>query len=102
MGRDIKEQQIRELRCSEKAITVIDGVKGEKIKIAEKLFDHLFDMYAKDKNNAIMERPIFKVIEKIVNLAVLNHPPTDREIELENKEYIKRELSSEIETEENL
>jgi hypothetical protein len=96
LGRNITERQIRELRYSGKPIKAIDGVEKEKVKIAEKLFNRLFDMYARHEDDTIAERPIFRVVERIVHLAVLNHPPTDRQIELENKRIIRRELSGEI------
>jgi len=41
----------------------------------------------------IFKRPIFNVIKKIIDLTVRNYPPSDRRIELENKNYIEKLLS---------
>jgi len=53
----------------------------------------LFNEYKKTKDKLIFERPIFKAVNKITSLAVLNHLPVDREMELKNKKYIEKELN---------
>ena len=39
---------------------ILKGVEYDKVKIAEKLYDNLFDEYENSKNNEIFERPIFQ------------------------------------------
>ncbi|MFA5747420.1 MAG: TOPRIM nucleotidyl transferase/hydrolase domain-containing protein [Candidatus Paceibacterota bacterium] len=97
-GKIITEQMIKELRDQDKGIEQISGVKiYDKAKISEKLFENLFDKYTKDKNEIIFKRPIFKAIDKIIKLAILNHPPVDTRIEIENRRYIKGKLENKFE-----
>ncbi len=91
---DIKEEEVQELRISKRGINVLDpGVEENKIEINEKLFDNMFNSYKKDKDDFLFKRPIFNVIKKIINLTVRNYPPSDRRIELENKNYIENLLN---------
>lgn len=93
LQKQITTQQVEDKREEGKGIKQIDsGVKNYKIEITKKLHQNLFDKYQKEKDNSIFKRPIFKVIEKITNLAYLNHPPVYRDIELKNKDYIAEEL----------
>lgn len=93
LGKNITEDQIQTLRDKGEGIKKIDNnVKRMKIKIAEKLFNNLFNEYAKNMSDSVQKRPVFKVIEKIVKLAVLNHPPTCRKIELKKRKIIKEHL----------
>ena len=70
-----------------------EGVEYDKVKIAEKLFDNLFDEYENSKNDEIFERPIFKVLRKILHLAIKNRSPVDTRIERENKQYYRKILA---------
>ena len=89
-----KEEEIHELRESKKGINALGPeVKDNKIEINEKLINNMFNSYEKDKDDSLFKRPIFNVIEKILDLAVTNHLPVDRRIELENKNYIENILS---------
>jgi hypothetical protein len=89
----ITSQQIKEKRDAGEGIKQVDtDVEKHKIEIAKKLYQNLFNEYEKGKDKSFFARPVFKVIDKITNLAVLNHPPVDREIEMKNKEYIEKEL----------
>lgn len=89
-----KEEEIYELRESKKGINALGPeVKDNKIEINEKLVDNMFNSYEKDKDDSLFKRPIFNVIKKIFDLTVRNHPPGDRRIELENKNYIENILS---------
>jgi len=93
LGKNITENQIQTLRDNGEGIKKIDNnIERMKTKIAEKLFNNLFNEYAENIGDSVLKRPVFKVIEKIVKLAVLNHPPTCRKIELKNKEIIKENL----------
>lgn len=93
LKREIVEQQIQNVRNNYTGIKEIDDeIPRIKIKMAENLFDNLFNQYKITKDNSTLERPIFKVISKIINLAIMNHPPVNRVVELENKEAIKKEL----------
>jgi hypothetical protein len=93
LNKEIKPEDVNKLRRNNQGIKQIDGsVDAKKVDIAVKLFENLKENYSKTEDQTIFERPIFKVISKITNLAVLNHPPVDREIEMKNKEYIEKEL----------
>lgn len=93
LQKQITTKQVTEARNAGNGIKQIDScVENHKIEIAKKLYQNLFNKYEKEKDKSILERPIFKVIDKITNLSVLNHPPVDRDIELKNKNYIENEL----------
>ena len=62
--------------------------------INEKLFDYVCKKYEENKEYNLLERPVFKVIDKVMDLALVNHFPIDRRMELENKEYIKGVLKN--------
>lgn len=89
----IKSSDVKIQRDQNNGIKQVDAsVVNCKVTIAEKLIENLFGEYERIKDESIFERPIFKVITKITNLAVSNHPPVDREIEIKNKEYFEQEL----------
>jgi len=94
LEKNIKKKEVQKLRESKKGINVLDSrIKKNKVRINEKLFDSIFDNYEKDHDDALFKRPIFNVIKKIINLTVKNYPPSDRRVELENKNYIEKFLS---------
>lgn len=68
--------------------TRISDETGAKVEIIKMLFKNLFNKYEETEDELILERPIFRVIEKIVNLAKFNHPPVNTNIEIENNKYI--------------
>jgi hypothetical protein len=97
LQKQITAQQIKEKRNTGEGIKQIDNhVEKQKIEIAKKLYQNLFDKYEKERDKSVFERPVFKAIDTIRNLAVLNHPPVDREIEIKNKEYIEKELKKNL------
>jgi len=97
LQKQITVQQVEGKRNAGEGIKQIDtDVEKHKIEIAKRLYQNLFDKYEKERDKSVFERPIFKAIDKITNLAVLNHPPVDREIEIENKEYIEKELKKNL------
>jgi hypothetical protein len=65
---------------------------GIKIDIVKKLFTN---MYTKD-DAYILEKPIFSLMKKIVELANLNHLPVNTEMELRNKQTILDLLNGKI------
>ena len=97
LQKQITVQQVEGKRNAGEGIKQIDtDVEKHKIEIAKRLYQNLFDKYEKERDKSVFERPIFKAIDKITNLAVLNHPPVDREIEIENKKYIEKELKKNL------
>jgi hypothetical protein len=97
LQKQITAQQVKGKRNAGEGIKQIDiDVEKHKIEIEKKLYQNLFDKYEKERDKSVFERPIFKAIDKITNLAVLNRPPVDREIEIENKEYIEKELKKNL------
>lgn len=92
-GHTIDLRNIAELRENGSSINKLDGaVRYNKIKIGDKLINNLFDKYHDSRNDEILERPIFKVIKNIINIAALNNPPSSRSIEIKNKEIIEKLL----------
>lgn len=97
LQKQITAEWVKGKRDIGKGIKQIDtDVEGHKIEIAKKLCQNLFDKYKKERDKSVFERPIFSVIDKITKLAVLNHPPVDRDIELKNKDYIEKELKKNL------
>ena len=95
LSKEIQPSDVQTKRTANQGIKQIDQnteKSGYKVKIAKKLIENLFDDYRKSKNKKLFDKPIFKTLDKIINLAILNHPPVDREIELKNKEYFGKEL----------
>lgn len=93
LGKKIQPSDVKTQKDEGKGIKQVDeDVENHKIDIAKRLIRNLFDEYKKTKNKSLLGRPIFKALHKIRNLAILNHPPVDREIELKNKEYLEKEL----------
>lgn len=91
----VDNELIKNIRNDGKGINKIDDkidAPGNKIKIVNKLFESLFEKYKKYKYKSILKRPIFKVIDQLINISSLNHMPTDRLHEIENKKIIEREL----------
>lgn len=96
LPKKISSSDVKSQRDQNNGIKQIDKQAEDcKVCIAKKLVANLFDEYDKTQDKKLFERPIFKAVEKIANLASLNHPPVDREIELKNKEYIETELKKE-------
>ncbi len=93
LNKQISPSDIQTQRSAGKGIKQVDkDVENHKIDITKRLIENLFDEYKKTKNKFLFGRPIFKALDKITNLAILNYPPVDREIELKNKEYFEKEL----------
>ena len=93
LKKKITEEAIQRLRVEKKGLNEIDQkIENMKVDIAQKLFDNLFDNYRNSKDEPIFERPIFKVIQTIKKLALFNHPPGYRDIELKNRKIIKEVL----------
>ncbi len=93
LHKTIDKSLIERIREKDTGINKIDPeVKINKMKIVKLLFDNLFIEF-KGRETELLRRPIFNVVERITNLSVLNHLPVDTKIELENKEFIKKELN---------
>lgn len=74
---------------NQKGISSInDEIKDKKVLINEKLFENLKKDYLENDNQEISEKPIFKVIDKILDIAFLNHPPTNTKLKYMNKRII--------------
>lgn len=94
LKKQIKPSDVKEKRNSGQGIKHIDcNVESHKVEIVRRLVSNLYDEYEETQNSALLQRPIFNAINKIRELAVLNHPPVNRRIQLKNKEYIENELS---------
>ena len=94
LEKNINEEEVQKLREDKKGINYLDlRIEMKKIEINIKLLDNIFDNYVKEQDDFLFKRPIFNVIKKIINLVIRNYPPSDRRVELENKNYIEKILS---------
>jgi len=92
-GEKIEIETVKTKRHNGYSINKInDKVKANKSKINNTMLDNLIKTYSMTKDKAIFERPIFKVIEKILRLESLNHLPVDRKVEAENKKIMEEIL----------
>lgn len=74
---------------NQKGISSInDEIKDKKILINEKLFENLKKDYLENDNQEIAEKPIFNVIDDILDIAFTNYPPTNTRIKYINKNII--------------
>ncbi len=89
LGEEIDIETVRTVRDSGASINAIhDEVKANKRRIGEKLFENLFEKFKND-DESVFERPIFEAIERITEIAMTNHLPVDKQIEIKNKEQIE-------------
>ena len=63
-------------------------IKRKKLKINEKAFENLVEKYKKTKDQKIGERPIFKLIDRVINIHRLNYQPSDTKQGLRNKKEL--------------
>lgn len=96
---EIDINQINEIRETGQGIKKIDERLNSRRKreVVSVLFNNLFKEYEEKEDRSLLERPIFKLIEVIVDLARFNPPPVNTEIELMNKKYISDLLNGKIE-----
>ncbi|MHB1403856.1 MAG: TOPRIM nucleotidyl transferase/hydrolase domain-containing protein [Thiobacillus sp.] len=89
-GKQIKSSEIKSKRDSREGLKQVnEEISKHKVDLARKLYSNLLDKYERTNDDTLFERPIFDAFSKIRELAVLNHPPVSREIQLKNKEYIE-------------
>lgn len=84
---DINAEKIINLRNEGLGISSINTdeiIRKKKINFL--LMKKMFEKYEKTSDDSIINRPIFKALEKIRKKAIYNHPPKDRENELKNRE----------------
>lgn len=88
---ELNINKIKEIRERGEGIKKIDNrilISQNKRKIVRVLFDNLFKEYEKRQDISILKRPIFQLIEEIIEIAKLNHLPRNTTIENENKKII--------------
>ncbi len=88
---------IKQIRSQRLGINKLDArveEPGNKIKIANILFNNIFKDYQDRKDISIFDWPIFIAIRKIIEIAGTNQPPTNRIFENENKKLISDILKS--------
>lgn len=69
-----------------------DKVDKNKISINLKAFDNLIKYYKDTEDSAIFERPIFKVINKLLDIYDTNHQPVDTSHALNNREELNKSI----------
>jgi hypothetical protein len=93
LAKQIKNSDVKNQRDQNNGIKQINpDVENFKVNIGKKLINSLLDKYKKTKEKTILERPIFKLMIEIENLANLNRPPIDTSVEIQNREYFKNKL----------
>lgn len=97
LGKKVSCKDVELVRKSGKGISAIDtGAKDEiarnKVRIGERLVDTLLAELTISSERQVLERPIFTITDRLINLAVLNHMPTDREHELMTRGAIRKWL----------
>lgn len=101
---NISNSNITSIRNNEKGINQVQNskfkekIKRNKVKIVENLFDNLFDKYEKTKDENLLNRPIFKLIDNIEKILDTDFTPKNEKSEENIGEYILKLLS---ETEES-
>jgi len=93
IGKKVAVEEIQALRENGNGINKVDGVEKKKIEIGKELIQTLITTYQATKDEAILRRPLISAIDKVLELASLNHLPTSRKHELINKAAIKKWLS---------
>ena len=88
LNRSVSPEEIEYLRKHGAGLAQL-GIDKGKAKFVMKLFDVLFEKYENTHDERIFDRPIFKVIDRIVEIAGLNHPSVDTQIEIENMKIIE-------------
>jgi len=90
----VTESQIEGVRVAGDGMKQLPYPYGErvstlKISLAQKLYDNLKSEYLRTKDDELLKRPVFKVLRRVWNTAVLNHAPHDRVQELANRDVIQ-------------
>lgn len=91
---NVNPESIEALRLNKKGLKEIDrGIcnktKGE---IAEQLVNTMLAKIKEKKDESIFERPIFKLLKNLLDLAIRNDPPINLAYELYNKKSIESHL----------
>lgn len=95
---EIDIKKVKDIRESSEGIKKIDNrlnKHNKKREVVRVLFNNLFKQYEENNDESILERPIFTLTGKILDLTNSNHPPVNRNIEIMNKEYILKLLNGE-------
>jgi hypothetical protein len=90
---EITEEDVSKIRsksgindiCSSK---YKDQIKSSKVDIGIKLVELLFLSYEHKPDDKIFERPVFKMMDRIIESAILNNQPVDRVSEIKNREIL--------------
>lgn len=79
---------------SEKGISSLgkNKINRNKIEINKQAFKNLVDYYHETKDPNVFKRPIFDLIEKLLNIHRLNHQPVNTKHALKNKEYLFKSI----------
>lgn len=87
LDKKVNVEKVKEVRNSDSSINGIDEkVHDNKVEIAKKLHDNLLKCYRNTNNDKILNRPVFKMINRILDLCWYNHPPANTIVEKKNKE----------------
>lgn len=93
----IKPEEIQDLRDSKdkKGITSLnEKINDNKVKINEKLIKDLKNKLEKSNDKKIFEKPIFKIINKILDISELNYPPINTKISNQNQKALDESIST--------
>ena len=69
---------LEKIKNSSKGISSLDKkINRKKVEINKKAFKNLVDYYSETKNHKVFEKPIFKLIEKLLKIQALKHQPVN-------------------------
>lgn len=96
---NVTENNVEDIRPNKGIQHICDGkyedqIKPKKVEIGIQLTEALLQVYEKEGNPAILERPIFAVVDKIFRNALLNYQPVDRVTELKSQEAIRKMIEN--------
>jgi hypothetical protein len=86
----INPEDIENLRKNNKSINALNNeISNKKIQINRCLFENVKTQLINENDN-VLEKPIFNVIKKILDLANFNRPPNNPLINKNNKAFLKK------------
>ena len=77
---------------NKKGISSLKHVKRKKVEIIEKAFENLVEYYKETKDPEVSKRPIFQVIEKLLDIHDYNHQPVNTSHALRNRKQLNSNI----------
>lgn len=77
---------------NKKSINSLKHVKRKKVEINEKAFENLVNYYKETKDPEVPKRPIFQVIEKLLDIHDYNHQPANTSHAINNRKQLNSNI----------